>query len=424
MFAELLDLRRFRPKQLKKVDYESIEIVLSEDARVSSLDDHCLDSVNRFYDLPCLDMLKCYRKGDDYVFTENATIEDYDFLEPRIDRDAVTAYISSKGLTPYNGSLRDSIVGSGGFAGVYRADDADGKRYAVKVFWKDTEFSDKTARVEFQVSNFLSGKGRFLEMDGAVLASNYDTLNVPVLISRYLEGIDLGELRFYWYGNPRRQGDAVKELKVIEDLVEQVGVIHRNGIVHNDIAPANTFMSTDGVFCIDAGLAAEVGSSRPSDSNIVFGRPSYMAPERIRGIDAYSCSSDVVSLGRMLFEAYSFLPTWFSKVYKEDETRSDDRMVDTLMTSLMKGSDDRQRYLKRPEFEKGISLNCAEGQEWFVRGVIAKATNPRPSDRFRTAGEMLPYVRMLRKLAEGEVKSVEGSGLDYNICDIVRGSSC
>jgi eukaryotic-like serine/threonine-protein kinase len=95
-----------------------------------------------------------------------------------------------------------------------------------------------------------------------------------------------------------------------EPLVMQIGLClaqalayaHRQGVVHRDIKPANVLVDlpSQTVKLADFGLA-RVPDAAQTDTGVVLGTPSYMAPEQIAGA-LPTPSSDFYALGVLLFE--------------------------------------------------------------------------------------------------------------------------
>ena len=84
-------------------------------------------------------------------------------------------------------------------------------------------------------------------------------------------------------------------------LADALGFAHDRGVVHRDIKPSNVLVQDDGLAkLVDFGLAAVEGWEVTSAGR-VFGSPSYMAPERIRGSPG-GPASDQFSLGVVLYE--------------------------------------------------------------------------------------------------------------------------
>jgi serine/threonine protein kinase len=85
-------------------------------------------------------------------------------------------------------------------------------------------------------------------------------------------------------------------------LVDALRAVHRAGLVHSDVKPANVQLCDDGrVVLTDFGIATTIDDERlPSEA--MAGSPAYMSPERARG-DAVGPASDLFSLGATLFAA-------------------------------------------------------------------------------------------------------------------------
>ncbi|KAF5369402.1 hypothetical protein D9758_002490 [Tetrapyrgos nigripes] len=90
-------------------------------------------------------------------------------------------------------------------------------------------------------------------------------------------------------------------------LLSAVEFLHKRGVVHNDIKPANILLSSKGIpILCDFGFAEayDLNSTTAFHSKFAYGTPeaSYLAPERARGIPHDTRKSDVWSLGVTFFE--------------------------------------------------------------------------------------------------------------------------
>ncbi|EIM79354.1 kinase-like protein [Stereum hirsutum FP-91666 SS1] len=88
-------------------------------------------------------------------------------------------------------------------------------------------------------------------------------------------------------------------------LLSGVQFLHEHGVVHNDIKPANILLSTSLIpVLVDFGFAEryELKSSKAFQSNLTYGTPEYLSPERARGLPHDTRKSDVWSLGVTFFE--------------------------------------------------------------------------------------------------------------------------
>ncbi|OSD07458.1 hypothetical protein PYCCODRAFT_1358875 [Trametes coccinea BRFM310] len=88
-------------------------------------------------------------------------------------------------------------------------------------------------------------------------------------------------------------------------LLSGVEFLHKRGVVHNDIKPANILLSNENVpVLVDFGFAERYDLDKPDafHSNLSYGTPEYLSPERARGLPHDTRKSDVWSLGVTFFE--------------------------------------------------------------------------------------------------------------------------
>lgn len=104
--------------------------------------------------------------------------------------------------------------------------------------------------------------------------------------------------------------DLEEKLIIALKLIEGIGIIHRNGVIHKDINPSNIIYNraTGQIKLIDFGIATqlpkEFAEAKPSQA--LAGTLPYMAPEQTgrmnRGIDY---RTDFYSLGITLYELFT-----------------------------------------------------------------------------------------------------------------------
>ncbi|KDN51861.1 hypothetical protein RSAG8_00412, partial [Rhizoctonia solani AG-8 WAC10335] len=90
-------------------------------------------------------------------------------------------------------------------------------------------------------------------------------------------------------------------------LTDAVAFLHQRGVVHNDIKPANIILtggSSPMPVLVDFGFAEHytLTSRHAFQSNLAYGTPEYLAPERAKGLPHDTRKSDVYALGITFFE--------------------------------------------------------------------------------------------------------------------------
>ena len=110
---------------------------------------------------------------------------------------------------------------------------------------------------------------------------------------------------------------AARLLRVALDLARAVAEMHRRGVMHRDIAPANIVIAPDGAPClIDFALATPLAELRPEFAHPgeIVGTLAYLAPEQTgrtgRAVDE---RADLYALGATLYELATGRPPFRSR---------------------------------------------------------------------------------------------------------------
>ncbi len=187
------------------------------------------------------------------------------------------------------------LIGSGGMADVYKAQDNLLKRpVAVKIlheqFRKDEEFIGKFHR-EAQSAARLSHPNIVNIFDVGISGDAH------YIVMEYVSGSTLKSLI-------QEKGHLPIEeaLHIAREIADALAMAHSNNIVHCDIKPHNILMMSDGHAKVaDFGIARAVTESTMTYSGNVVGSVHYFSPEQAKGT-YITPRSDVYSLGVVLYE--------------------------------------------------------------------------------------------------------------------------
>jgi eukaryotic-like serine/threonine-protein kinase len=187
------------------------------------------------------------------------------------------------------------LLGQGGMATIYRANDAQLNRdVAVKIlrpeYGRDPEFGARF-RQEAQSAAALNHPN---------IVSVYDfgqDENGPYIVMELVDGEDLATIL-------RRSGPLAprQAARLTADVARALSAAHARGFVHRDVKPGNILVSSDGrVKVSDFGIARAIAEAQMTLPGTTLGSVHYFSPEQARGEQA-TASSDIYSLGIVLYE--------------------------------------------------------------------------------------------------------------------------
>lgn len=230
------------------------------------------------------------------------------------------------------------LIAKGGMGAVYLARQKSLERdVAIKVlprhFGEDAEF-----RASFETEAKSMAK-----LNHPNLISIYDFGQVDGLLYIIMEMVQGKSLYYSAYG---KTIDPQEAAGIAIGICRGLASAHSHGILHRDIKPANILLAPDASPKIgDFGLARPVSET---DAGLAFGTPGYAAPEVVHSPSAVDQSTDIYSVGVILYELLTgHLP---DKNYSPAATE----------------------------------IGCDSG---FDR-IIRKATHPTPALRYRDAATM------------------------------------
>lgn len=278
------------------------------------------------------------------------------------------------------------MLGQGGMGAVYRCEHTvTGRKCAVKrllpQYARDGEVVERFIR-ESRIAGALDHPGIVEVLDAGIDEEG------AFLVMELLEGDSLE--------------DAIDGAKLtdgalcshVRDALRALGVAHGAGIIHRDIKPANIFIARRGasttVKILDFGISklersldgAKSPHKKLTRAGTVLGTPYFMAPEQARGSDNLDATSDLYSMGVVLFQGLS------------GELPFDAPNYNALLSAIL--SDDTPSLAKhRPDLPPGLVE------------VVRRAMDRSADKRFASANEMAdalePYCTLASRRAAHEI---------------------
>lgn len=133
---------------------------------------------------------------------------------------------------------------------------------------------------------------------------------LPYLVMEYIRGRSLQE--------ELKDGTVEfdRALQIVADLADGLSAVHRLGILHGDIKPANVMIGENGrPRLVDFGFSRAVADHGGSS---VTGTPAYMAPEQARhDTDRIDVRADVFGLGAVLYELLTGRPPYKAETQRD-----------------------------------------------------------------------------------------------------------
>jgi serine/threonine-protein kinase len=197
----------------------------------------------------------------------------------------------------YLGRFRiDALIGSGGFAWVYKGYDPElDIPVAIKVL-KPQFAGEETFEQRFRMEASTAAKLRHPNIV-RILAVGREEQAVYFVMDYLATGLD-DRLRIM---------GTLPETLLIRlglDVSAALAFAHREGVIHRDIKTDNILFDGHGNAVVaDFGIARAVtGYTAQTGTNMVVGTPQYFSPEQARGL-ALDGRADIYSLGVTLFRA-------------------------------------------------------------------------------------------------------------------------
>ena len=259
-------------------------------------------------------------------------------------------------------------IASGGMAEVYKAFQPGIERFvAIKVMHGHLAQADDFVQ-RFQRE--ARSVGRLLHPNILGLIDFDVDGEMYYMVMEYIPG---GTLRSYL--NTQQRLPIEEALRITAQLADALSYAHQQGMIHRDIKPGNVMFADETyqhVVLTDFGIARllDDAEARLTLPGAVFGTPSYMSPEALRG-EPVDARSDLYSLGVMLYEMV---------------TGQRPYVAETPYSLLMK--------LTKEPLTPPRKLNPALPEA--LQKLILKVLEKEPTKRFQSAAEFGAAIKQLQ----------------------------
>jgi len=185
-------------------------------------------------------------------------------------------------------------IGEGGMSNVFLAErESDGTQVALKIL--NSRPSDDKQLLQ-----------RFIQ-EAALISDIYHPNVVKIYDKGFTDEYAYIAMEYFTGGSLKDviEGGLTprQALSLLAQAASALAEIHRLGIVHRDVKPANMMLRADGTMVLaDFGIAKRSeGSIERTAHGEFFGTPYYISPEQANGKPA-SARSDIYSLGIIFYE--------------------------------------------------------------------------------------------------------------------------
>jgi serine/threonine protein kinase len=283
----------------------------------------------------------------------------------------------------------ESVIGRGGMAVVYRAEDTRlGRKVALKLLTPALSDQEQFKQRFVQESRLAAS------LDHPNIIPIYEAGNADGLlfiVMRYVVGSDL---------KVALGGDtplsAARTLRLFEQIGDALDAAHALGLVHRDVKPGNVLLTSvheqaDHVYLTDFGLTKRASSLTGglTGTGHFLGTIDYVAPEQIAGRPV-EARTDIYALGCVLYECF----TGQVPFHRDDDAA-------TLWAHLTEPAPPVTAV--RPDLPPAVDA------------VVSRAMGKAPEERYDSCHDMVQALKHALEIAVPASGSRLRSGLDAGL---------
>ncbi|WP_392420193.1 WG repeat-containing protein [Capnocytophaga canis] len=190
------------------------------------------------------------------------------------------------------------LLGAGGMAEVWYAENSIGKKAAVKIL------KEEFTKMETVLERFKNEAQVMVALVHPHIRQVYDYGTIdgrPCIVMEYLEGADLSDRL--------KRGEHFSDAQLTRwwnNMVDILQYTHQQGVIHRDIKPSNIFITDTGELrLLDFGIAKIKSSITLTQTGNRMGTLMYMSPEQVRDSKNLDYRSDIYSLAVTFYHLVS-----------------------------------------------------------------------------------------------------------------------
>ncbi|MEZ4461404.1 MAG: protein kinase [bacterium] len=258
----------------------------------------------------------------------------------------------------------ERLVATGGMAEVWTAHDPSGERLAIKRILPHLARDERFTRMFIDEARIAS------QLRHPNIARIYELGHqddTQFLVMEFVDGADLADLLAT--AEQRNEMLPIPEVvSILSAVLDALGFAHEfevdgvpQHIVHRDVSPHNVLVSHDGeVKLVDFGVAKAAERHTKTQSGVVKGKLSYMAPEQIQQ-EELDARADLFAVGVVGYELLTLQAPFGREL--------------TAVSAILHDDPPDPREF-RPDLDPDLAR------------VLLRALQKNPNDRFQSASEM------------------------------------
>jgi eukaryotic-like serine/threonine-protein kinase len=196
------------------------------------------------------------------------------------------------------------LLGQGGFGRTYLA--------------KDTQLNDRLCAIkeippQSNDPNVLQQARSRFDREVRALSQLGQHPQIPQIFDQFEEDKNFYLVQEYIEGNslsdeltPGEKWEETQAIALLQDILNILSFVHKQGVIHRDIKPSNLIRRTDGkIVMIDFGAVREIGTLMVNElgeiATTTIGSPGYMPPDQQYGNPGFY--SDIYAVGIIIIQA-------------------------------------------------------------------------------------------------------------------------